>query len=116
MVYLKYRLFDGGNKTEIELFLGSMARVGNIIGEGNERYLQVYHANDWNVIPGKRFVRLLKNHYVVKIENTWAVAKSIDEVIQDKIKLKKDAVDLDVRRRESVRRLREQECFFEWGE
>ena len=115
MVYLKYRLFDGTNRTEIEIFLGSMARVGSIKGDGDERYLPVYHANDWNVIPGKHYVRLKKNHYVIKIGNTWAVVESIDDVIRDKIKLKKEATDLEIRRRESVRRLREQQILFEWN-
>jgi len=115
MLQLKYRLFDGGNKTEIEMFLGSMAKVGDIIGEGNERYLQVYHVNDWNVIRGKKYIKLWKNHYVIKIENTWTVVASIDEVIQDRIKLKEESVESDVRRKESVRRLKESHFLFEWG-
>jgi len=97
MLQLKYRLFDGTNRTEIEIFLGSMAKVGKITGEGDDRYLPVFHANDWNFIRGKRFVRLKKNHYVIKIEKTWAVVESFDEVIQDKIRLKKEATELDIR-------------------
>jgi hypothetical protein len=115
MIELKYRLFDGGNKTEIEIFLGSMAKVGDIIGEGNERYLQIYHANDWNVIPGKTYVRLYKNHYVIKIEKTWAVVATIDEVIQDKKKLKNEAVEFDKNRHESIKRLRANHFLFEWN-
>ena len=115
MVNLKYRLFDGGNKTEIEIFLGSMAKVGDIAGEGNERYLPVYHINEWNFIPGKQYVRLKKNHYVIKIERTWAVVESIDEIIKDKMKLRKETVDLEIKRIESVARLRSQHCLFEWN-
>ena len=115
MVYLKYRLFDGGNKKEIEVFLGSMAKVGNITGEGNERYLPVYHVNDWNFIPGKEYVRLKKNYYVIKIERTWAVVQSIDDVIKEKARLRKEANELEIRRFESVERLRNQHSIFEWN-
>jgi hypothetical protein len=115
MVYLKYRLFDGGNKKEIEIFLGSMAKVDDITGEGDERYLPVYHVNDWNIIPGKPYLRLKKNHYVIKIERTWAVVGSIDDVIKEKKRLRKEAQELEFKRTASVGRLRDQHFLFEWN-
>lgn len=115
MITLKYRIFDGHNRKEIEMFLGAMAQVGDITGEGEERYLPIFHINDWNIIKGKKFVKLKKDYYVIKIENTWAVVASFNEICQDRLNLKTEAVEKEIRRRGSIDRLRNQHVLFEWN-
>jgi len=116
MVHLKYCLFDGTNKTEIKIFLGSMAAVGNIKGEGDECYLPVFHTTDWSFIKGLRYIRLKKNHYVIKIERTWAVVETLKEVIEERKKLKKDAVELEIRKRRNIDELlKKHHYLFDWN-
>ena len=116
MIHLKYRLFDGKNKTEIKIFLGSMAIVGEIKGEGDECYLPVFHTSDWSFIKGLRYVRLKKNHYVIKIERAWAVVETLKDVIEEKKKIKKDAIDLEIRKKRNIDELlKNHNYLFEWN-
>lgn len=92
-----------------------MASVGDIKGEGDECYLPVFHTTDWSIIKGIRYVRLKKNYYVIKIERTWAVVKTLKEVIARRKKLKEDAVNLEIRRKRNIDELLKTHYFFEWN-